>query len=141
MVAENQAEGPKGESLTESKGRATPGRRTGSGKKVEGVAKTSGSSGNFITRPFLAFAAYLKEVRAEIGKVSWPTRDEVISLTRIVIIVMIASAVLLGIISLFFSQVISLGLRTPIIFGVLIVFLVFAAYYLMRRSNQTTSRY
>jgi preprotein translocase subunit SecE len=33
------------------------------------------------------FIQYLKDVRAELAKVSWPTRDEVIGATTLVVIV------------------------------------------------------
>lgn len=39
---------------------------------------------------------WFRETSSELRRVSWPTRAEAISLTRIVIIVMIISAIILG---------------------------------------------
>jgi preprotein translocase subunit SecE len=46
---------------------------------------------------------YLRETQAELQKVSWPTREDTIRLTGIVISVTVASAVFLGFVSLLFS--------------------------------------
>ena len=40
--------------------------------------------------------SFLKEVRDELQKVVWPTRDEVIRLTAVVIIVSLGVGILLG---------------------------------------------
>jgi preprotein translocase subunit SecE len=51
---------------------------------------------------------YLKETRAELYKVSWPTRREALNLTLIVVAVTFAMAVLLGVLDYAFSQLIGL---------------------------------
>ena len=79
--------------LTEPKGRATPGRR---------IQETS--DGNFITRPLRKVIGYVDNVRGELQKVTWPTREETVDLTRIVLATVIASALALGAISLVFSE-------------------------------------
>lgn len=43
-----------------------------------------------------AVQRWMRETVSELRRVSWPTRSEAISLTRIVIIVMIISAIILG---------------------------------------------
>lgn len=116
--------------LTERKGRATPGRR---GKTEE----TKG--GNFITRPIRGFLTYLANVRSELEKVTWPTREQTLNLTRIVLIAVIASAIVLGIISLIFSELFRIGLDTPVIMVALIVAVsLIAIYYIRSGSRRTT---
>jgi len=39
---------------------------------------------------------FFRETRSELRKVSWPTRKEALSLTRIVVIVMVLTAIFLG---------------------------------------------
>jgi preprotein translocase subunit SecE len=51
---------------------------------------------------------YFKETRAELYKVSWPTRKEAVNLTLIVVAVTFAMAMLLGVLDYAFSQLIGL---------------------------------
>lgn len=46
----------------------------------------------FMTNPII----FLKEVREELGKVAWPTREQTIRYTVLVIIVAVAVGLLLG---------------------------------------------
>ena len=55
-----------------------------------------------------AIVKYLKETRAELRKVTWPTREEAINLTLIVIAVTVAMAVFLGTSDWLFSRIIGL---------------------------------
>lgn len=55
-----------------------------------------------------ALVKYLKETRAELRKVTWPTREETINLTLIVIAVTVTMAVFLGTLDWLFSRVIGL---------------------------------
>ena len=48
---------------------------------------------------------FLKEVKQELAKVSWSTREELISSTTVVIAITFIIAVFVGIIDLFLSQV------------------------------------
>jgi preprotein translocase subunit SecE len=48
---------------------------------------------------------YLKDVRSEMAKVSWPTRDEVVGATTLVVIVSIAVAIVIKVFDLALSQV------------------------------------
>jgi preprotein translocase subunit SecE len=51
---------------------------------------------------------YLKETRAELYKVSWPSRREALNLTLIVVAVTFAMAALLGVLDYGFSQLMGL---------------------------------
>lgn len=65
------------------------------------MAKASVKKDNFIVR-------YFKETRAELKKVSWPSRQDVTSLTFMVVTFTIFMAALLGIIDYIFAWVFSL---------------------------------
>jgi preprotein translocase subunit SecE len=65
------------------------------------VAKAAARKENFIIK-------YLKETRAELRKVSWPTWREALNLTGIVIAVTVFMAVLLGVMDFVFSKFFSL---------------------------------
>lgn len=54
---------------------------------------------------------YLKETRAELRKVSWPSREEALNLTAIVMAVTMAMAVFLGVMDYVFSKLFSLIIR------------------------------
>lgn len=53
-------------------------------------------------------ASFLKEVRDELQKVVWPTRDEVIRLTAVVMIVSIGVGIFLGGADFIFTKLIEL---------------------------------
>lgn len=59
-----------------------------------------------------ALVRYYKETRAEIRKVTWPTREEATNLTLIVLAVTAAMAVFLGVVDLFFATLIRLIIRS-----------------------------
>lgn len=61
---------------------------------------TERTSGNAVTR-------YLREVRAELAKVTWPSRDEAINLTMVVLAVTIALSLFLGAWDYLFSRLIA----------------------------------
>jgi len=67
---------------------------------------TSVATDNRITR-------YVKEVRAEIRKVTWPSRQEVLRLTAIVITVLVVMSIFMAVVDFAFSRlmqaIISLG--------------------------------
>jgi preprotein translocase subunit SecE len=54
---------------------------------------------------------FLKEVRVEFSKVTWPTRDELRDSTGVVILVSALVAVFVGLVDLFFSRVVEFVLR------------------------------
>jgi len=51
----------------------------------------------------LGVPSWLEEIVSELKKVTWPTRDEVVYLTTVVIIVAIAVGIVLGGIDIFFN--------------------------------------
>ena len=51
---------------------------------------------------------YFKETRAELRKVSWPTRKQAINLTLIVLAVTVAMAIFLGAVDLLFATLLRL---------------------------------
>ena len=62
---------------------------------------------NIISKP----VNFIKEVRTELTKVSWSTRQEVIDSTFVVIGVTFIMAVFIGLIDLFLSKALSLMFR------------------------------
>lgn len=86
------------DATTEKKGRATPSRRKGQAKAV-----ASGSSGLDNAPVIGGIVRYFKGVYAEMQKVTWPTREETINLTQVVLAVTIAFAVGLGILDTFYT--------------------------------------
>jgi preprotein translocase subunit SecE len=120
--------------ITGKKGRATPSRRT------QEIEETQ-ARGNFITRTIRGMGEYFEGVRAEVQKVAWPTREEVRRLTMIVLVVMVIASVILGAISLLFSELVVIGIESPWVFGVLFVAVIAVYLYYLRRSNQRKSTY
>lgn len=116
--------------VTAPKGRATPSRR----QQEEVVQR-----GNFITRTFWDIREYFRGVQDELDKVVWPTRSELIRLTRIVLAVMIASALILGLISFLFTELFILGFDNEIVFFIFFLAVGAAAFayyrFLARRSD------
>jgi preprotein translocase subunit SecE len=51
-----------------------------------------------------AIVRYLRETRAELSKVTWPSRQEALNLTIIVLITVIVSSLVLGSFDYLFSQ-------------------------------------
>lgn len=117
--------------ITAPKGRPTAGRRN--------RPKDEAEEGNLITRPVSGLQAYLEEVRDELAKVSWPSREEVIRLTRIVLIVTVASAVLLGLIAFGFTALFAQGLENPLIFLIFFAVAGAAAFVLYRNMQADAS--
>lgn len=68
------------------------------------MAKASAKKDNFIIK-------YLKETRAELRKVNWPSRQEALNLTLIVVAFTVFMAALLGIIDYIFALVFGLIIR------------------------------
>lgn len=55
-----------------------------------------------------AVVRYLRETRAEIGKVAWPTRAETQNLSLIVIAVTVAMSIMLGFLDFLFASAVQL---------------------------------
>ncbi len=86
------------------KDRPTPTRREGNGK------------GNFVTRIFRTVSEYFGSTKAELQKVTWPTRQESIRLSGIVIAVTIIFSIGLGTLDYLYGALFRLGFDTPVIF-------------------------
>ena len=76
---------------------AEPKKRTGAVKKEKPEKKDDKQENGLIR--------YLRETRGEMRKVTWPTRDEAIRLTGIVLAVTAAFAVFLGLVDLVWSSI------------------------------------
>lgn len=100
--------------LTAAKGRATPSRR----QQEEEVEE-----GNFLTRLVTGTREYFEGVRSELRKVAWPTREDARRLTIIVLSTLVVCSIVLGGISLLFTELFRIGLSNPL---VLIGFMVIA---------------
>ena len=55
-----------------------------------------------------AVVRYLKEVRSEMSKVIWPTREQTVNLTSIVLAVMVIMSIFLGVLDYIFGGLIQL---------------------------------
>jgi len=66
------------------------------------VSKATTTAG---PKPDNALVRYLKETRAELRKVTWPTRQQAINLTIIVLGVTIVMAIFLGAVDLVFASI------------------------------------
>lgn len=51
---------------------------------------------------------FVKEVKAELGKVAWSTRQELLSSTLVVIVVTVILGVFIGVLDIFLSKLLSL---------------------------------
>ncbi len=87
--------------------------------------------GNAITR-------YLKETRAELRKVHWPSQQETRMLTAVVLIVTVSMAALLGLLDFVFDRLLN-GIidLNPLAIGlsVLIIVAMFAAGFVVMREE------
>lgn len=128
MAVEEQVQS----AMTEKKGKATPGRRTRKVKKVK-----SEPQGNSLTRPLYMTVDYFANVRSELNKVAWPTREDTRRLTILCINVTIASAIFLGILAVIWSEFMRIGLNPGNAWMLLavIVAMVGGAFWMIRRGS------
>ncbi|HEY4516031.1 MAG TPA: preprotein translocase subunit SecE [Candidatus Paceibacterota bacterium] len=56
----------------------------------------------------MGIGTYLKETRAELTHVSWPTRNQALAFTVVVIIVSILTSLFLGLFDFIFSKLLAL---------------------------------
>jgi preprotein translocase subunit SecE len=127
-VEEVEAHSP----VTAGKGRVTPGRRTQEEEVKEG---------NFFTRAVNGLREYFSDVRSELEKVSWPTREDAIRLTRIVLIVLVIAAIVMGFINFVFERFVAFGIQNPIVFVVLLAVCVGVALWVFRGQNASRGSY
>ncbi|MFA5096604.1 MAG: preprotein translocase subunit SecE [Candidatus Omnitrophota bacterium] len=59
---------------------------------------------NLIAKP----VNFLKEVRAELGKVAWSTRDEILASTMVVIVVTLILGAFIGVLDVILSKLLSI---------------------------------
>jgi preprotein translocase subunit SecE len=101
------------------------------------VAKvTSKIEEGFLTRLVEPVARYLRETRAELRKVSWPSREEAWNLTLIVLAATTAMALVLGAGDFVFQEVVRgvvNGMWIWIGVGVLVIVAGVAAVYFIER--------
>ena len=60
-----------------------------------------------LTKPII----FLKEVKGELAKVSWSTRQELIGATIVVVVVTLIMAVFIGVLDLILSKILSVIFR------------------------------
>ena len=121
-----------GSALTDKKGKATPGRRT---RKVK--TTSAEPQGNAITRPLFRAIDYFSNVRSELNKVAWPSREDTRRLTILCINVTIASALFLGALAVVWSEFMRIGLEPNMAWMLLAVIAVMlsGAFYMIRRGS------
>lgn len=110
--------------ITPKKGRTTPSRRQSDSEPEV----RRGFFGNLVD--------YIQGVRAELDKVAWPSREQVISLFRIVIVVTVVAAIVLGLISLAFNELFNIGLQNPIVFVIFGAVVAGLTFFVMRRNAE-----
>ncbi len=96
------------------------------------MAKSKSSTTSVSTREENAIVKYFKETRAELRKVTWPTREETKNLTLIIVVVTVGMAIFLGLLDYIFQQVSSgviLGQLVWIIAAIVFLVSGAAAFY------------
>lgn len=116
--------------LSASKGRPTAGRRN---------KQTEEDSGNPVSNFFGGIVEYFQGVQSELDKVSWPNRDDVIRLTRIVLSVTVLASIVLGLIAYGFTMLFAEGLRNPLVFVIFFAVVGVLAFIITRRSRNNSS--
>ena len=118
--------------ITSKKGVATPGRRTRKVKKTKVEPQ-----GNAVTRPLYQTVDYFANVRSELNKVAWPSREDTRRLTILCINVTIASAIFLGLLAVIWSEFMRIGLNPGNAWMLLtvIVAMVGFAFLMIRRGS------
>ncbi len=76
-----------------------------------------------------ALVRYLKETRAELKKVTWPSRDEAQMLTAVVLGVTIAMALLLGSLDFAFNRLLS-GILDGNILAIIVALVGLAGFFI-----------
>ena len=101
------------------------------------MAKATGKTEqNFLTRAIDPVVRYLRDTRAELRKVTWPTREEAWKLTLIVLGTVVAMSIILGLADLIFAEIMRgliVGEAIWIAVGVLVVIAGAAAMYYFSR--------
>ena len=91
--------------------------------------------------PFHRLREFIQDVRGELSKVVWPTREEAFRMTRIVLMTLIVAAIVMGIISFLMSKFVEFGLNYPVVLLVAFIAIVGAAVYGMQFSGTSKRGY
>ncbi len=94
------------------------------------------AQGNLVVRVVGPPIRYLKETRAELRKVTWPTRKEAWNLTLVVVGVTVAMSIILGTADSLFSQIMRglvVGSLVGIVGAVAVVAVGVAVFYFTQR--------
>jgi preprotein translocase subunit SecE len=75
------------------------------------VARPVAKKDNSVVKPENAVQRFVRETRAELLKVVWPTREEAVRLTTVVVVVIAAMSIFLGAIDYIFNLVTQFLLR------------------------------
>ncbi len=97
---------------------------------------TSKTEQNLLTRVTGPIAGYLRDTRAELRKVTWPTREEAWNLTLIVMGTVIVMSLILGFADFIFGKImrgIIIGNVVWVVVGVLVVVAGAVSMYLLGR--------
>ena len=97
---------------------------------------TSKTEQNLLTRVIGPIAGYLRDTRAELRKVTWPTREEAWNLTLIVMGTVIVMSIILGFADFIFGKImqgIIIGNVVWVVVGVLVVVAGAVSMYLLSR--------
>jgi preprotein translocase SecE subunit len=136
-VLDENGELPKG--YTAKKGRATPSRRERDEAEAEAESGTP-SGGNVLTRTGSGIRGYYEDTSDELRKVVWPTQEELRQLLLIVTVVMIVASLVLGTISIGFTQLFAVALQNQWLLGGMILVLVLAAGGYLVYSNRRSGK-
>lgn len=102
------------------------------------MAKSKTSAATVPAKEDNVLVKYFKETRAELRKVTWPTREEAKNLTLIIVGVTLAMAVFLGLLDYIF-QVVAAGVITGDLLRIVIAVILFAggaaAFYFNNRQE------
>ena len=94
------------------------------------------AQGNLVMRVVEPLIQYLKETRAELRKVTWPTRKEAWNLTLVVVGVTVAMSIILGFADTLFSEIMRglvVGSWVGIVGAVAVVAAGVAVFYFTQR--------
>ena len=97
---------------------------------------SSKTQGNFVMRVVEPVIRYLKETRAELRKVTWPTRKEAWNLTLVVVAITVAMSIILGFADTLFSEIMRglvAGSWVGIVGAVAVVAVGVAVFYFTQR--------
>ena len=95
---------------------------------------TSKTEQNFVTRTIEPVLRYFRDTRAELRKVTWPTREEAWKLTLIVLGTVVVMSIILGAADFIFGKImqgIIVGNLVWVVVGVVICIATAVAMYLI----------